>query len=145
MDTILINWWAILVAAIVSIIIGSIWYGPLFGKLWMRIMDIQSLSQERKQEMQKAAWKSYLTQFVLSVITFYIFAHYIKGWQPEPGAMGGIINGLWIWLGFIMPTVAGNALWSGKSKKMAWSLFLVLAGYNLILYLVVGAILGGWQ
>lgn len=30
-----LNWLAIIVAAISSIIVGGVWYGPLFGKIWM--------------------------------------------------------------------------------------------------------------
>ena len=33
-----VNRRAILVAAIVALIIGSIWYGPLFGNAWMKLM-----------------------------------------------------------------------------------------------------------
>ncbi|MEN9582614.1 MAG: hypothetical protein RL641_568 [Candidatus Parcubacteria bacterium] len=147
MDTILINWWAVPVAAVVSMIIGSIWYGPLFGKIWMKIMgmDMSNVTPEQKKEMQKGMWLSYLAQFVLSIITFYVFTLFIVDSRSQGTAMGGVISGLWIWLGFIMPTTAAGALWSGKPKKLAWSMFLVLAGYNLILYTITGAILGGWQ
>ncbi len=32
-----INYWAVLVAAVVSMVIGALWYSPvLFGKLWMK-------------------------------------------------------------------------------------------------------------
>lgn len=150
MDTIVINWWAVLVSAVASMIIGYIWYGPLFGKLWMKLMghNPSKVTPEQMKAMQKNMGLTYLAQFVLSVLTFYILAHYtifaqrISGME---GAGAGMINALWIWLGFIMPTVAGNAMWSGKSKDMAWKFFFVMAGYNLILYAVTGSILGGWQ
>ena len=32
-----INFWAVLVAALSSFVIGSLWYGPLFGKTWMKL------------------------------------------------------------------------------------------------------------
>jgi hypothetical protein len=31
-----VNWLAILVAALAGLAVGGIWYGPLFGKAWMR-------------------------------------------------------------------------------------------------------------
>ncbi|MBP7831995.1 MAG: DUF1761 domain-containing protein [Candidatus Pacebacteria bacterium] len=145
MDTIMINWWAVIVAAVVSMVIGSIWFGPLFGKKWMEVMGMQNVSEEEKKKMMKSTGMLYAVQFILSLLTLYILAHYIAGWQPKPGAWGGIINALWIWLGFIMPTLAGNAMWSGKSKKLAWNMFWINTGYNFILYIVFGAILGGWQ
>lgn len=146
MEIIVINWWAIIVAAVASMILGSIWYGPFFGKTWMKIMGTDpNLSPEQKKAMQKGVMPLYFLQFILSIVTLYILAHYIAGWQPKPGAWGGIINGLWIWLGFIMPTIAGGAMWSGKPKNLAWSMFFINAGYNIVLYVIFGAILGGWQ
>jgi Protein of unknown function (DUF1761) len=29
-----INWLAVLVAAVVTFVLGGIWYGPMFGKVW---------------------------------------------------------------------------------------------------------------
>jgi hypothetical protein len=31
-----INYWAVLAAALFTIALGFLWYGPLFGKSWMR-------------------------------------------------------------------------------------------------------------
>ena len=31
-----VNFLAIIVCAVVSMIVGTIWYGPLFGKKWMK-------------------------------------------------------------------------------------------------------------
>ena len=143
----MINWWAVIVSAIVSMIIGSIWFGPLFGKKWSEVMgvDFDSKSEEEKKAMMKMMGPMYALQFILSLLTLYILAHYIAGWQPQPGAMGGIINALFIYVGFIVPTLAGNAMWSGKTKRLALNMFWINAGYNLILYVVFGAILGGWM
>lgn len=143
----MINWWAVIVSAVVSMIIGSIWFGPLFGKKWSEVMgvDFDSKSEEEKKAMRKMMGPMYALQFILSLLTLYILTHYIAGWQPQPGVMGGIINALWIYIGFIVPTLAGNAMWSGKTKRLALNMFWINAGYNLILYVVFGAILGGWM
>jgi hypothetical protein len=29
-----VNWLAVLVAAVVTFVLGGVWYGPLFGKVW---------------------------------------------------------------------------------------------------------------
>ena len=135
----MINWWAIIVSAIVSMIIGSIWFGPLFGKKWSEVMgvDFDSKSEEEKKAMMKMMGPMYALQFILSLLTLYILAHYIAGWQPQPGAMGGIINALFIYVGFIVPTLAGNAMWSGKTKRLALNMFWINAGYNLIIYVII--------
>ncbi|MYI84759.1 MAG: DUF1761 domain-containing protein, partial [Rhodothermaceae bacterium] len=34
------NWIAFVIAIFLPMIIGSLWYGPLFGKMWMRMMNL---------------------------------------------------------------------------------------------------------
>ena len=31
-----INWLSVIVAAVSSFMVGGLWYGPLFGKVWMK-------------------------------------------------------------------------------------------------------------
>ena len=54
-----INFWAVLVCAIVSMIVGSIWYGPLFGKLFMREMGMDKWTPEKQAAMKKSMGMSY--------------------------------------------------------------------------------------
>ncbi len=42
MNTIEVNYLAIIVGAVFSMILGAIWYGPIFGKKWMEIIGVQS-------------------------------------------------------------------------------------------------------
>ena len=30
-----INWLAVIVATVATFILGGLWYGPLFGRMWM--------------------------------------------------------------------------------------------------------------
>ena len=45
-----INYWAVLVAAVTSFVIGGVWYTVLFGQAWARL---QSLSEEQLAQMAK--------------------------------------------------------------------------------------------
>ena len=39
MESMAINYWAVLVAAVAYMILGAIWYSPiLFGSAWMRLI-----------------------------------------------------------------------------------------------------------
>ena len=42
---IVINYWAVLGAAVAMMVIGALWYGPIFGRVWMKLMgyDRQSM------------------------------------------------------------------------------------------------------
>ena len=133
------NYWAILVSAIASMIIGSIWYGPLFGKKFMEAMGMNEWSEEKKAEMKKSMTLSYVGQFVLSLVMFFVLSWYITT-SVHTGIMGGVANAFGLWLGFVVPLAAGNVLWGGK-KILFW----LSIGNMLVTLLVAGAIIGGWQ
>ena len=142
-----INFLAVLVVAVVDMVLGSIWYGPLFMNAWGRIIgvDMNSMTPEKKKEMQKKMWPTYLLNFVLALLTAYVLAKFIYMSAPVPGASGGMMIAFWIWLGFLMPMAAGASMWGGKPKKLAWQMFWITAIFQLIAALVGGAILGAWQ
>ena len=134
-----INYLAILVSGIVAMIIGSIWYGPLFGKKYMHEMGMDAWSSEKKAEMKKSMMMSYVWQFIASLVTFYVLARFMNA-TNQTDVMGGITVGFWVWFGFVLPLKFSDTLWGGKK-----SLFWMGALANLVTLLVVGAIIGAWR
>ena len=53
-----INYLAVLVAAIASIVLGFVWYGPLFGKTWTQLMgfDKKKMDDMKKKGMGAKTW-----------------------------------------------------------------------------------------
>lgn len=139
-----ISFLAVLVCAIVSMILGSLWYGPLlFGKTWMKIIGVdESIMNDpiKKKEMQKKMLPAYLLQLVLSLLQIWILSHYISLWTDVSGAVRAIP----IWLGFIMPTIATSLLWSNLPKSLAWKSFFIQSGYYLVSFIIFGLILASW-
>ncbi len=70
---------------------------------------------------------------------FFVFARFIA-LSGHKGALGGINNAFWVWIGFIVPLKLGDALWGGKM-----TLFWIGIGNMLVTLLAVGAIIGAWQ
>ncbi len=128
MDT-TINYWAVLGGAIFLFIMGMIWYGPLFGKLWRKIVGAEHMSKEEMAKMQKEMMPMYLMTIVLGFITSYVLYTFV-----HMSGMG-ISMGFWIWLGFQMPLAAGS-MWDTK-KGMRLSKFLVTGGYQLVTLIVL--------
>ena len=55
-----INFWAVLVSAIATMVIGFLWYSPmLFANPWMRLMGIDPNDKAKLAELQKGAGKTY--------------------------------------------------------------------------------------
>lgn len=133
------NYGAILVSAIASMIVGSIWYGPLFGKKFMEVMGMDKMSAEQKEAMKKSMTMTYIGQFIASLLMFFVLDWYIIT-SVHTGVFGGVANAFGLWLGFVVPLKLGDALWGGKM-----ALFWLGIGNMLITFLVAGAILGGWR
>jgi Protein of unknown function (DUF1761) len=135
-----INYWAVLLCGVLAMVVGAIWYGPLFGSVWMRVVGVKQMDSAARKKMQKEAGPLYIIQFLLVLFQLYVLAHYIAGWKEA----SGLTNALWIWTGFVMPTIAASCLWNNDSRSIAWSRFLVQAGYQLVLFILFGLILGYW-
>ncbi len=135
------NYVIILVGALLSMVIGFVWFGPLFGKKWMQIMGATEMDAEKRKEMQRAAKPLYIIQFALSLLQVYIFSNFIT-WNSWSAQSVGVA--FFLWLGFVMPTVAGSAMWNNQPNKVKWALFLIQAGFQLVLFLMYGFLIGRW-
>ena len=133
-----VNYVAVLVSAIASVVIGSWWYGPLFGKKFRTAMGMDTWSPEKQAEMKKTMGLSYALQFVASLVMFYVLARLIGG-LDQMSVQGGIMTALWVWVGFVLPLEFGNTLWGGNK-----TLFYINAGNMLVTLVAVGAIIGAW-
>lgn len=134
-----VNFWAVLVAALASMVIGSLWYGFLFGKKFEAIMGFDKLTPEQQNAAKKGMSKSYVTQLIASLVMFYVFAVLASKLGANTVAEG-LNVAFWTWIGFIVPVKLGDAIWGGKMP-----LFWLSIGNFLLTLLVAGAIIGGWQ
>ncbi len=138
MPTIDINYWAVLVAAFASYVIGALWYSPLlFGKAWMELMGFTE--KDMQDAKKKGMAKKYGIMFVSTLVMSYVLAHVVD-YTESTTVIAGAQAGFWIWLGFIAPVSLGSVLWEGKS----WTLWLINASYYLVVLLIMGAVLAVW-
>lgn len=49
-----------------------------------------------------------------------------------------------VWLGFVVPTLAASAMWTMEQGRDKLLRFGVQAGYNLVLFVIFGYVLGLW-
>ena len=141
MESTSVNYLAILVGAISSMVIGSIWYGPLFGKKWMEIIGVSTQDAEANKKMQKAYMPMYIVQFVLTLFQVLVLAHLIA----DTTKVGGTERAIWIWGAFVIPTLAGAVMWTNEPGKNKWARFLIQSGYQLAIFSVFGLLLQFWK
>ena len=141
METIDVNYLAIASGAVLSMLLGAIWYGPLFGKKWMEILGVNPGDMEARKKMQKSAGPLYAVQFLLTLFQVLILAHLIA----DTEIAGGLERALWIWAAFIIPTMAGAVMWTNETRKLKWARFLIQGGYQLVLFTIFGLLLQFWK
>lgn len=133
MDTSAINWLAVVLAAVSSFIIGGIWYGPLFGKVWMR-------SSGMTEELAKKANMGMIfgLSFVLQLVAAAVLAMFIGPDATFSFALfaAGAVGIFWV-------APAFGVVYLFEHRPFAH--WVVNAGYHIVAFLVMGAILGLWR
>lgn len=136
-----LNLLAVLVAAISTMLVGFLWYSPaLFRKAWMKEMGHDPNDKAKAEEMKKSAAPAYAGSLVASLLSAFVLALFLH-WTRAEGAQIGAMTGFHVWLGFVATVQFTGALFSKQSMK----LFAINTGYQLVSYLVMGAILGAWK
>jgi hypothetical protein len=137
----MINILPILICGIFSMVLGGIWYGPIFGKRWSEIIGGNFTNKKAREAMQKAAGPLYFLQFVLTLMQLTIFSYFVAQWDRSEIMM----NTMFLWLAFIIPMIAAGSMWNNDGKKKAWDRFFIQSGYQTILFIVFGAVFMMWK
>ncbi|HTK33397.1 MAG TPA: DUF1761 domain-containing protein [Candidatus Paceibacterota bacterium] len=136
-----INLFAVIVAAVVAFVLGFLFHGPISGKLWMKLANIHPTGNEKFADMvPQMLWNllsNLVTAYVLAIV--YLFAS-TSPFMGVTGAWGGIITGLWVWLGFLVTSSSIEVIWMGRTVK----LWLFETVCSLIVMIAMGAIIGAW-
>lgn len=131
--SVVINFWAVVVSMVVSVVLGFIWYGPLFGKKWAALSGLTIPAE-------KPPFKTMIKPIVLSLLGA-LFANVILSMGVHGATVAtGMLAGFFAWLGFVVPVYLNFSGWEGKP----WTLFSINAGYWLVYLLVAGSILAAW-
>ncbi|HAM98764.1 MAG TPA: DUF1761 domain-containing protein [Marinilabiliales bacterium] len=131
------NLWAVLVSAVLAFGIGSIWYGPLFGKAWQKEVG---LSDEKIQSgnMIKIFGISFILTLIMAFGMAFLF-HKVE--DAKVTWLVGLTHGLYIGVAFVVTSMGVNYQYEGKSLKL-WA---INSGYQVLFLMLMGAILGAWH
>ena len=131
LETSHLNVFAIIVAWLISVIVGSFWYSPAgFGKLWSKLSGVDMMKMPKD-----LANKAILAVAVSSLLQAVALAIAVKTFGSET-ILEGLVVGLFLWAGFTAATTVGNNLYSRLSWKFWWlnaSFFLIVMPVNAII------------
>lgn len=154
------------IAALVPMIIGFVWYGPLFGNAWMKEMNFTKESL-KGQNMIKVFILSYIFSLLVAFFLQFIVIHqggvfstllesgstelqgdvlvYFEDFMAKygdnyrtfkHGALHGAMSGLF----FVLPVLSIIAMFERKSVKYV----AINAGYWVVTLAIIGGIICEW-
>ena len=140
MDFASVNWLAVVVCVIVSMISGSLWYNPkTFFPMWWQVVG--GGREQPGMENMGMTW-------ALTVVSSFVQAVAMSFMVTAMGSMSGgatlasgAMAGFMLWLGFVAPTYMVNKLFAGHGLKI-WA---IEVGNHLVNFVLFGAILGAWR
>jgi hypothetical protein len=132
-----INYIAVILAMLSSMVVGFVWYTPrVFGKVWMRLTGVvpgQNGSAVRPVIVTVVV--SFITAWVLAGATDISFHFY-------GGSFLG--NAIWtaviLWAGF----TAARFITHDQFDKRPWQLTLLNCAHELVTLVIMGVIIGVW-
>lgn len=131
-----INYLAVFLAALAAFFLGFLWYTIIFAKPWQELIGMGSKGKGKASTQDTPNLGRLLGgSFVLELIMAFTFAMFMG---RGAGAMTGLGYGLVAGLGWVGLAFGVNYLFEGKPFK----LWLINAGYNTLVFAVMGLIIG---
>ena len=121
---IIVSFWPTFGAAVAAVLVGLIWYGPLFGAQWKKLAKVTS--------DPKRVLLSTFMGLLAAMLIAYVMSYLGMAWRV--GDFSGALGlGFWSWIGFVAPTLFAYVNWESQPIK----LYAMHAGYWLVAFVVM--------
>lgn len=130
-----LNWIAVLVGVIIYQGLGALWYGPLFGRLWIEKMGYAGPEDIDKEGMGSA----YLVTALGSLVATVTLA-FLVNWTQTVDWLAGAFLGALVALGFVGTVGLQEISFEDRDSTV----YLIGLGYNLVALAGIGALLAAW-
>ncbi|MBM3311080.1 MAG: DUF1761 domain-containing protein [Candidatus Aminicenantes bacterium] len=133
-----LNVLSILVCGAVSLVLGFLWYGPLFGKAWA---GYTGWTEEKVKTIPGSRMAmTYALTFLAALVSAYVLAVL----SPAVGAStaaDGLVLGLAAGVGFVAMAFGTTHLFEHKPLR----LWLIVAGYEIVYLAAAGVVVTVWR
>ena len=130
-----VNYFAVIIAALAGFGLGAIWYMVL-SKPWMH-----AIGKTEAELTQEGSAKA--LPFIIAIIALFVMAWMLAGLMGHLGNVtvrGGLISGVFVWVGFVITTMGVNHAFGGAKPMLT----LIDGGYWLAVLLIQGAVIGAF-
>jgi hypothetical protein len=129
-----INYLAVGLAALAAFFLGFLWYTVIFAKPWQELIGMGTKGKAGANQTPNLG-RLLIGSLVLEIIMAFNLAAFIGSGAD---AIMGLTYGLAAGLGWVALAFGVNYMFEGKSFK----LWLINAGYNAVVFAVMGLIIG---
>ncbi len=135
------NWLALIVSAVIGMALGMLWYGKLFTSIWM---SGNGITMEGEKALKNGAEMDMgTTPMIVNTVSMFVYVYLMnwlvdktKSFSFQAGAILGAVIGAIHFFGIYTGNrFAGNPV----------SLSMVDGSYTILLFVIMGAIIGGWR
>ncbi len=125
----------VLAAGLIPMVLGAIWYGPLFGKRWLAL--IGRTEEEIRKDFNPL--KTYGVSLVLALVTAFVLQQLLAG--AAGGAAAGVHLAILASMGFLLPLGYQGFAFEGRKG----ALVAMNVGYNAVALLGQAVLLAVWN
>jgi hypothetical protein len=133
---VLVNWWAVILATLASMIVGWIWYSKsVFGGSWMKMVG------KSDKDLQKLGMQPMVVALVVSFITAYVLAHVIylsNAFFHNSFLQDALSTAFWLWLGLVAARMITHDSFEGRPAKLT----LLSISHELVTLLAMALVIG---
>ena len=126
-----INWFAVLLAAISTFVIGGLWYSLLFAKPWQRAAGVTD------EQLKTGTARIFIGSFLLALVMAASLAAFIGDGGLGFGIFAGITTGA------TFVAAAFGVTYLFERRRLA--LFYINGSYAVVSFTAMGAIIGALQ
>ncbi len=131
-----LNYFAVVVAIVINMALGALWYGPIMGKAWMAQ---NNLTMEMIKE-QGSPIKQYVVAVIASAVIAIAIAIVAEAAGVANAAEGALLGAI-MSVGLVATAFGTSYMFESKGLKH----YLINAGYPIVGAVLIGTLIGGWQ
>ncbi|BDZ63589.1 DUF1761 domain-containing protein [Agromyces mangrovi Wang et al. 2018] len=131
-----INYWAVLLATLSTMVVGSIWYTPkVFGNYWMRVAKVEPDGKGAVGAIIATLLVSFVSSWVLAGAT-------VIAWHFYGGSflVNALVTALILWAGF----TAARFITHDAFERRPAGLTTLNIAHELVTFVVMAVIIGVW-
>lgn len=131
-----VNWLAVLAGAVIYMMVGGVWYGPIAGKAWLDEMGLTMEEIQEKGHQSSVYIKSFVAAIVMSTgLGVILYNPGNENW----------VEGALVGLGVSVFIVGGATFPNYAFEEKSFRHFLIHLGNVTVAMVLIGGMMGAWR